>query len=278
MVMTVPLGSGSPFFAASTAAGVTNSSRYCLLSARSTVVYITPCAKFSGNATLSPPARTCTVATQMADAASATPTTLRVLMISPCAVRVSREGACSLTGTAASRCIYHPVAALFHRRRGKISGLPLSRRREGFQHGCTAISITRDIRPGAAAQPLLQSRSAAPRHESARARRHRRHHPEEHVLSDGLQRHRAQIRRAAALCDDSVAARARAPDRGPGRLLSRDFPDAAELGRGHPPVPRGDDAARPAAAARRHRSLHSGARRIRTLDGERAQALCLRHG
>ena len=66
------------------------------------------------------------------------------------------------------------------------------------------------------------------------------------VLPLGLQRHRPQVGRAARVRRHAVAPRARASDPGDCRLLPGDLPDAADLGRGHPPLPRGDDAARPA--------------------------------
>src|SRR5215204_1355080 len=78
-VMTVPLGSGSPFIAAATASALVNNSRYCLLSVRSTVVYITPLAWFSGNTILSPPARATPIA-KPAIPASAAATAIDVLI------------------------------------------------------------------------------------------------------------------------------------------------------------------------------------------------------
>ena len=71
---------------------------------------------------------------------------------------------------------------------------------------------------------------------------------------------------------------ARAPGPGDRRLLSRDLPQAAHLGPGHPAVSGGDDAARSAAGPRRHRPLHPEQRRGHRLARPRPRKLRLRHG
>src|SRR5215472_15805979 len=74
-------------------------------------------------------------------------------------------------------------------------------------HGCarrsghgehSALRDCRCLRACAAAEALLQPRSFASRHEGARSRRDRGHRSVERVLPHSVQRHRAQVGRAAA--------------------------------------------------------------------------------
>ena len=70
----------------------------------------------------------------------------------------------------------------------------------------------------------------------------------------------------------------RASDPGARRLLPLELPRPAELGARHPSVPRGDDAARPSAAAPGHRPVHPARGERAGLGAQRARALRLRHG
>ena len=94
----------------------------------------------------------------------------------------------------------------------------------------------------------------------------------------GLQCHRPQGRRAAPLRGHPVAPCARPADPGDRRLLPGDVPEAADLGGGHPPVPRRHDAARSAAEARPTSIASFRRRRRRPLGRALAPQLRLRHG